>query len=255
MLLWPIKNKAPKFLTAQYCHPNLRSLGFRKRCYQNRLILYKFSPRSIFFVCVKRQNRGITSYKLLCLVVSGIMSGLSCSNFSSFKFLLTGFQDLNGFVAESLSQFSQCAWQQSWAMPFSFRVSMWTYPCISLTIYYFPTMLTGYDLGLCVFTIPTVLELLWLNFESIHLYVYVFQFYFVHTFSFMDPTMLLVLAYNHFVTISNSLGYPSFLTSSHVLKVRVFGELLSVSLIFPDMCLLVFSYCHNNILSHSYYLH
>lgn len=81
------------------------------------------------------------------------------------------------------------------------------------------------------------------NFESIRLYTRVFQFYFVHTFSFMEPAMLLALTCDHFVTISNPVRYPSFLTGSRVLKLRVFGGILSTSLIFPGMCLLVFSYC------------
>lgn len=75
-------------------------------------------------------------------------------------------------------------------------------------MYYFLTMLVGTDLA------PKVLGLLWLNFLNMHLYICVFQPYFVYTFSFIESAILLAMAYDSSVAITISLRYPS---SSHQL--------------------------------------
>ncbi|ELW63693.1 olfactory receptor 51G1 [Tupaia chinensis] len=183
------------------------------------------------------------------------MSSLSYSNVSSSKFWLTGFP---GFE-----------WAHCWiAIPiFSVYLTavlgnatiihiVRTDSSLQQPMYYFLAMLAGTDLGLCVSTMPTVLGLLWLNFVSIHLYACVFQLYFVHTFSFMESAMLLAMAYDRFVAITNPLRYSSVLTTSRVVKIGVFLGIRSASFtIFPGVRLFGFSYCHDNILSHSYCLH
>ncbi|XP_051843515.1 olfactory receptor 51V1-like [Antechinus flavipes] len=131
-----------------------------------------------------------------------------------------------------------------------------TDPSLHQPMYYFLAMLASTDLGLCVSTMPTVLGVLWLDLRGIHLYACVFQLYVVHSFSFMESSMLFAMAYDRFVAITNPLRYSTKLTSSRVVKIiGVLGFRSIIVTVPPGLRLLWFSYCRHNTLSHSYCLH
>uniref|UniRef100_A0A7N4NSK7 Olfactory receptor n=1 Tax=Sarcophilus harrisii TaxID=9305 RepID=A0A7N4NSK7_SARHA len=171
---------------------------------------------------------------------------------SSYTFLLTGFPGLE--------------WAHHWISIPVFSVYLAaimgnctilhiirTDPSLHQPMYYFLAMLASIDLGLCVSTMPMVLGVLWLDLRGIHLHACVLQLYVVHSFSYMESSMLFAMAYDRFVAITNPLRYSTKLTSSRVVKITVIlGFRITVP---PGLRLLWFSYCHHNTLSHSYCLH
>ncbi|XP_006870401.1 PREDICTED: olfactory receptor 51B5-like [Chrysochloris asiatica] len=123
-------------------------------------------------------------------------------------------------------------------------------------MYYFLAMLAATDLGLTLTTMPTVLAVLWLDHREIGNGACFSQAYFIHSLSFVESGVLLAMAYDRFVAISNPLRYTSILTYTRVMKIGL-GVLLRgfVSVTPPIMLLYFFPYCHSHVLSHAFCLH
>ncbi|XP_058400593.1 olfactory receptor 51B6-like [Diceros bicornis minor] len=123
-------------------------------------------------------------------------------------------------------------------------------------MYYFLAMLAIKDLGMTLITMPTVLSMMWMNHREISHDACFLQVYFIHSLSIIESGILLTMAYDQFVAISNPLRYTSFLTNIQVIKigVEVFikGFVLILPLILP---LYWFSCCRSHVLSHPLCLH
>ncbi|XP_044842847.1 olfactory receptor 51G2-like [Mauremys mutica] len=131
-----------------------------------------------------------------------------------------------------------------------------TDPSLHEPMYIFLSMLAITDLGLSIATIPTILSVFWFNSRKISLSACFAQLFFIHSLSFIESSVLLLMAFDRFVAIYNPLRYASILTRQRIAKMGLVCVLRGVSVEFPVPFLLKrFRYCRANILSHSYCLH
>ncbi|XP_007053464.2 olfactory receptor 51G2 [Chelonia mydas] len=123
-------------------------------------------------------------------------------------------------------------------------------------MYIFLSMLAVTDLGFSITTIPTILGIYLFNSREISLEACFAQLFFIHSLSFIESSILLLMAFDRFVAISNPLRYASVLTLPRIAKMGLLFVLRGFVLTFPLPFLLKrFQYCQANILSHSYCLH
>uniref|UniRef100_A0A8C3RSZ7 Olfactory receptor n=1 Tax=Chelydra serpentina TaxID=8475 RepID=A0A8C3RSZ7_CHESE len=131
-----------------------------------------------------------------------------------------------------------------------------TDPTLHEPMYIFLSMLAITDLGLSISTIPTILGIFWFNSREISLDACFAQLFFIHSLSFIESSVLLLMAFDRFVAIRDPLRYASILTPPRIAKMGLVCVLRGVALIFPLPFLLKrFQYCRANVLSHSYCLH
>uniref|UniRef100_A0A452QZQ7 Olfactory receptor n=1 Tax=Ursus americanus TaxID=9643 RepID=A0A452QZQ7_URSAM len=123
-------------------------------------------------------------------------------------------------------------------------------PSLQQPMYYFLSMLAVTDLGLSASTLPTVLPIYMLGLRQVSLDVCLAQLFFIHTFSIMESSVLLTMALDRFVAISNPLRYGTILTSPRVASLGLASVVRSIGLHIP-----FFHYCRPHILSHSFCLH
>ncbi|KAM7179433.1 olfactory receptor 51G2-like [Macrochelys suwanniensis] len=131
-----------------------------------------------------------------------------------------------------------------------------TDPTLHEPMYIFLSMLAITDLGLSISTIPTTLGIFLFNSREISLDACFAQLFFIHSFSYIESSVLLLMAIDRFIAISNPLRYASTLTPPRIARMGLFFVLRSVALNIPLPFLLKrFRYCRANVLSHSYCLH
>ncbi|XP_044880260.1 olfactory receptor 51G2-like [Mauremys mutica] len=131
-----------------------------------------------------------------------------------------------------------------------------TDPSLHEPMYIFLSMLAITDLGMSITTMPTILGIYLFNSREISLDACFAQLFFIHSLSFIESSILLLMAFDRFVAISNPLRYASILTLPRIAKMGLVFVLRGFVLTFPLPFLLKrFQYCHANVLSHSYCLH
>ncbi|NXC43076.1 O51F2 protein, partial [Penelope pileata] len=123
-------------------------------------------------------------------------------------------------------------------------------------MYYFLSMLAATDLGLTLSTLPTALRVFCLGAREISFPVCLIQMFCIHTFSFIESSVLLAMAFDRYVAICCPLRYSSLLTGARVAKIGL-GIICRCALaIAPLICLLTrLSFCKSHLLSHPYCLH
>ncbi|XP_042639290.1 olfactory receptor 51V1-like [Orycteropus afer afer] len=183
------------------------------------------------------------------------MSMTSISNFSDSNFVLTGFP---GLEVDYL-----------WiCIPFSFIYAMvflgncmvlhviQTEPNLHEPMFYFLAMLALTDLCMGLSTVHMVLGILLGLIQEISLDSCIAQSYFIHGLSFMESSVLLAMAFDHYIAICNPLHYASILTNNKIKKIGMAILGRSSLLIPPVIIRLKFlDYCCPHILSHSFCLH
>ncbi|CAM5072938.1 olfactory receptor 51G2 [Chelonia mydas] len=123
-------------------------------------------------------------------------------------------------------------------------------------MYMFLSMLAVTDLGLLIASIPTILGVFLFNSREISLNACLAQLFFIHSFTFIESSVLLLMAFDRFVAISNPLRYASILTPPRIAKMGLVCVLRGVAVILPlPIILKWFRYCRANVLSHSFCLH
>ncbi|XP_037745565.1 olfactory receptor 51G2-like [Chelonia mydas] len=131
-----------------------------------------------------------------------------------------------------------------------------TDPSLHEPMYIFLSMLAVTDLGLLISTIPTILGMYLFNSREISLHACFAQLFFIHSFAIIESSILLLMAFDRFVAISNPLRYTSILTLPRIFKMGLVCVLRGVAGSFPFPFLLKrFQYWQANVLSHSYCLH
>uniref|UniRef100_A0A8C4WGQ4 Olfactory receptor n=1 Tax=Gopherus evgoodei TaxID=1825980 RepID=A0A8C4WGQ4_9SAUR len=131
-----------------------------------------------------------------------------------------------------------------------------TDPSLHEPMYIFLSMLAITDLGLSIATMPTILGIYLFNSREISLDSCFVQLFFIHSLSFIESSVLLLMAFDRFIAICNPLRYASILTPPRITKMGLVLLLRGVALAFPLPFLLKrFQYCQANVLSHSYCLH
>ncbi|XP_001373307.3 olfactory receptor 51L1-like [Monodelphis domestica] len=135
-------------------------------------------------------------------------------------------------------------------------VVVWQEQSLHEPMYYFLSMLVASDLSLCATTLPTLLKLFWLNARQIAFDSCLVQMFFIHVFSLMESGILLTMAFDRYVAISNPLHYATILTNATIVKIGFGLMLRATAVILPGPFLIKrLKFCKANILSHSYCLH
>lgn len=131
-----------------------------------------------------------------------------------------------------------------------------TEPSLVQPMYLFLSMLALTDLGLTLSTLPTVMQLLWFNNQIISFEGCFAQLFFLHTFSFMESSVLLAMSFDRYVAICRPLHYATTLTNSVVGRIGLAILCRCVLAVLPSLFLLKrLPFCRSHLLSHSYCLH
>nr|XP_032647609.1 olfactory receptor 51G2-like isoform X3 [Chelonoidis abingdonii] len=182
-----------------------------------------------------------------------MMSAVNDTEFSSAVFLLTGIpgqEDVHLWVSVPFCLMYVIAIVGNAVILFIIK----TDPSLHEPMYIFLSMLAITDLALSISTMPTTLGIFLFNTREISLDACFAQLFFIHSLSFIESSVLLLMAFDRFVAICKPLRYASILTL--IRKMGLVFVLRGVSLIFPLPFLLKrFRYCRANILSHCYCLH
>ncbi|XP_008562174.1 PREDICTED: olfactory receptor 51L1 [Galeopterus variegatus] len=133
---------------------------------------------------------------------------------------------------------------------------IWIESSLHQPMYYFLSFLALTDLGMSLSTLPTVLAVLWLDAQEIQASACYAQLFFIHTFTFLESSVLLAMALDRLVAICLPLHYSALLTNSVVGRIGLACLLRSTSVVLPTPLLLRrYHYCRVNALSHAFCLH
>ncbi|XP_075830794.1 olfactory receptor OR51C1-like [Microtus pennsylvanicus] len=183
------------------------------------------------------------------------MSTLQNTSSSSIIFLLTGVPGLEAYhtwISIPFCFLYTSALSGNSLIPFAII----TQPSLHEPMYYFLSMLSTADLGLSVSTLATMLGIFWFNAREISFKACLSQMFFIQLFTVMESSVLLAMAFDRYVAISNPLRYASVLTD---LKVVAIGVAIVVrgTLIQTPLAVLLkrLSYCSSHVLRHSYCFH
>nr|XP_004650797.2 olfactory receptor 51I2-like [Jaculus jaculus] len=129
-------------------------------------------------------------------------------------------------------------------------------PSLHTPMYLFLAALAASDLGICATTLPTLFKLFWFNIREVDFDGCLAQMFFIHVFSLMESGILLSMAFDRYVAISNPLRYTTILTNETIAKMLMGLLIRAVVVIFPATSLIKrLRFCEANVLSHSYCLH
>uniref|UniRef100_A0A5F8GIG4 Olfactory receptor n=1 Tax=Monodelphis domestica TaxID=13616 RepID=A0A5F8GIG4_MONDO len=133
---------------------------------------------------------------------------------------------------------------------------IWTEPSLHQPMYYFLSILALTDLGMSLSTLPTILGVLWQNMQEIQASACYAQLFFIHTFTFLESSVLLAMAFDRFVAICFPLQYSTILTNRVIGNIALACLLRSMGVVLPTPLLLQqYHYCRANTLSHAFCLH
>ncbi|XP_065279764.1 olfactory receptor 51G2-like [Emys orbicularis] len=183
------------------------------------------------------------------------MSAVNDTKFSSAVFLLTGIPGQEDFhLWISIPFFLMYVISVVGNSVILFIIK--TDPSLHEPMYIFLSMLAITDLGLSISTMPTTLGIFLFNAREISLDACFAQLFFIHSLSYIESSVLLLMAFDRFIAISNPLRYASILTLPRIAKMVFVFLLRGVAVVFPLPFLLKrFRYCQANVLSRSYCLH
>ncbi|XP_074153632.1 olfactory receptor 51A7-like [Sminthopsis crassicaudata] len=123
-------------------------------------------------------------------------------------------------------------------------------------MYYFLSMLAFSDLGLTFSSLPTMLKIFLFNITAISIDACIAQEFFIHTFTAMESSVLLIMSLDRFIAIHKPLRYSSILTTSRIIKIGLIFAIRCLILILPfPITLKRLTYCNKKLLSHAYCLH
>ncbi|XP_041523202.1 olfactory receptor 51G2-like [Microtus oregoni] len=129
-------------------------------------------------------------------------------------------------------------------------------PSLHQPMYYFLSMLAVMDLGLSASTLPTMLTIYMMGVREVTLDMCLAQLFFIHTFSVMESSVLLTMAFDRVVAISSPLRYGTILTNPRIASLGLAIVARSIGLHIPAPIMLKkLPYCQKRQLSHSYCLH
>ncbi|XP_030055794.1 putative olfactory receptor 52P1 isoform X1 [Microcaecilia unicolor] len=123
-------------------------------------------------------------------------------------------------------------------------------------MYLFLSMLSIIDLIASSSTMPKILCLFWFNSREINFDACLVQMFFIHSFSIMESTVLLAMAFDRYIAICNPLRYKTLLTNSRIAKIGVIAIIRGTVLMTPCPFLIKkLSFCRTNVISHTYCEH
>ncbi|KFO23974.1 olfactory receptor 51F2 [Fukomys damarensis] len=131
-----------------------------------------------------------------------------------------------------------------------------TQPSLHEPMYYFLSLLSTTDLGLSISTLATMLGIFWFNAREISFNACLSQMFFIKLFTVMESSVLLAMAFDRFVAISNPLRYAAILTESRIANIGVAIVIRGTLMLTPMVALLTrLSFCQSHVLHHSYCFH
>ena len=183
------------------------------------------------------------------------MSNLQNTTSSSIIFVLTGVPGLEAFhtwISIPFCFLYATALSGNSLVLFAIIIQ----PSLHEPMYYFLSMLSTTDLGLSISTLVTMLGIFWFNAREISFNACLSQMFFIQLFTVMESSVLLAMAFDRFVAISNPLRYASILTDFKIAEIGVAiitrGTLTLTPMVVLLKCL---SYCRSHVLHHSYCFH
>ncbi|XP_045871871.1 olfactory receptor 51L1-like [Meles meles] len=133
---------------------------------------------------------------------------------------------------------------------------IWNESSLHQPMYYLLSILAITDLGMSMSTLPTILAVLWWEAQEIKVGACFTQLFFIHTFTFLESSVLLAMAFDRFMAICRPLHYSSILTNDVIGKTGLGCLLQSAGVMMPTPILLrCYHYCHANVFSHPFCLH
>lgn len=96
-----------------------------------------------------------------------------------------------------------------------------TQPSLHEPMYYFLSMLPTTDLGLSISTLVTMLGIFWFDAREISFNACLSQMFFIQLYIVMESSVLLAMAFDRFVAISNPLRYASILTELKIAQIGI----------------------------------
>lgn len=131
-----------------------------------------------------------------------------------------------------------------------------TEPSLHEPMYCFLSMLALSDLGLSLSSLPTMLRIFLFTASEISANVCFAQEFFIHGFTALESSVLLIMSFDHFLAIHNPLRYSSILTTVRVAQIGKIFFFRSFLLVLPfPFTLRKLKYCNKSQLSHSYCVH
>ncbi|XP_008852350.2 olfactory receptor 51S1 [Nannospalax galili] len=129
-------------------------------------------------------------------------------------------------------------------------------PTLHRPMYLFLFLLSVSDVGLVTALMPTLLGLAFADAHAVPAAACLLQMFFVHVFSVMESSVLLVMAFDRALAICRPLHYPALLTNSAISKIGLAIAFRCLGLHLPLPFLLAhMPYCRPQVLTHSYCLH
>ncbi|XP_058162414.1 olfactory receptor 51S1 [Dasypus novemcinctus] len=129
-------------------------------------------------------------------------------------------------------------------------------PTLHHPMYVFLFLLCVSDVGLATALMPTLLGLALADAHIVPDSACLLQMFFVHVFSVMESSVLLVMALDRALAICCPLRYPALLNNGIISKIGLGIAFRCLGLHLPLPFLLAhMSYCHPKVLTHSYCLH
>lgn len=123
-------------------------------------------------------------------------------------------------------------------------------------MYYFLFMLAFSDLGLSISSLPTMLRIFLFNATAISPDACIAQEFFIHGFTAIESSVLVIMSIDRLIAIDNPLRYTSILTIDRVIKIELAFGGLCILFVFPFPFILKrLKFCQKSLLSHSYCLH
>ncbi|KAM5315934.1 olfactory receptor 51L1-like [Glossophaga mutica] len=170
-------------------------------------------------------------------------------------FILKGFPGLE-YAHSWLSILFCCVFLGSFIGNITILSVIWIESSLHQPMYYFLSILALNDLGMSLSTLPTIFSVLWLHTPEIQASTCYAQLFFIHTFTFLESSLLLAMAFDRFVAICRPLHYTTILTNRVIGKIALACLLRSMGVVLPTPLLLShYHYCHDNVLSHPFCLH
>ncbi|XP_032652525.2 olfactory receptor 51G2-like [Chelonoidis abingdonii] len=180
------------------------------------------------------------------------MSAVNDTKFNSAVFLLTGIpgqEDVHLWISIPVCLVFVISIVGNSVILFIIK----TDPSLHEPMYIFLSMLAITDLGLLRATIPKILGIFLFNSREISLDACFAQVFFIHLLKCTECSVLLLMAFDCFIAIHDSLRYASILTLPRISKMGLAFALRGVAVIFSLPFLLQrLRYCQSNVLSHCY---
>ncbi|KAK2100861.1 hypothetical protein P7K49_022209 [Saguinus oedipus] len=133
---------------------------------------------------------------------------------------------------------------------------IWREQTLHMPMCLFLAMLVASDLGLSLFSFPTMLKIFWLDAQELIFSACFTQMFFIHTFQKFESAVILAMAFDRYVAISHPLHYSSILTTGVISRISLAISVPTLAVEVPLPILLRrLCFCRSNVLSHSYCLH